>query len=319
MTKTRIILLSACTLFVGMTLPAKANTDIAAHLERGHAAWDRGEYSAAVNEWRDLADGGNADAQFNMAQAYRQGRGVKADRVRAEALMAKAAAQGHARAIDLYGLLLFQDGREEEAMPYVILSADRGNARAQYLLGIGHFNGKLVAKDWVRAYALMTMSSQGGLEQANAAIAQMDGYIPASQRAAGVNLAKKMSSQNGVISNPIAQPVAYTVTADRPANTSILRVDSPSATDRATINTAQVPTEADGPWRIQVGAFAVQSNADRLWSRLSKRADLRDKRKFLVPTGRVVQLRIGGFADSQSAQTICDDLKRNGQDCLVLQ
>jgi len=41
-------------------------------------------------------------------------------------------------------LMLFQDGRREEALPYVQAASTRGDPRAQYLLGVAHFNGDLV-------------------------------------------------------------------------------------------------------------------------------------------------------------------------------
>ena len=56
-------------------------------------------------------------------------------------------AQGHARAADTYGLILFQSGRREVALPYVEAAARRGDPRSQYLLGVAHFNGDLVAKE----------------------------------------------------------------------------------------------------------------------------------------------------------------------------
>ena len=186
MTTSRVVCLMAAAVSLGWAAPAMAD------LERGYAAWDNGDYSTAVREWRDLSAKGNPDAQFNMAQAYRLGRGVDENAAQAEILMAKAAAQGHIRAIDTYGLLLFQSGRREEAMPYVIDSAERGNPRAQYLLGIGHFNGDLVGKDWVRGYALMTLSNAAGFEPAKTGIAQMDDFIPLEQRQEAQLVAQKL-------------------------------------------------------------------------------------------------------------------------------
>ena len=48
-----------------------------ADVKAGVDAWSRGEYEAAVKQWRDPAIKGDADAQFNMGQAYKMGRGVK--------------------------------------------------------------------------------------------------------------------------------------------------------------------------------------------------------------------------------------------------
>jgi TPR repeat protein len=168
----------------------------AADVKAGVDAWGKGDYATAVREWREPAAQGDADAQFNMAQAYRLGRGVERDQKQAEILYAKAAAQGHLKAADNYGLLLFQDGRRAEAMPYVQAASDRGDPRAQYLLGIAHFNGDIVAKDWVRAYALLTLSNAAGLPQAAPALAQMDEYIPLSDRQRAQSLAQQLKQES---------------------------------------------------------------------------------------------------------------------------
>ncbi len=175
-----------------------AATPALADVKQGVDAWAAGDYATAVREWSGLAAQGDPDAQFNMAQAYRLGRGVQADPQQAEALYAAAAAQGHVKAADNYGLLLFQDGRREEAMPYVRAASDRGDPRAQYLVGVAHFNGDLVEKDWVRAYALLTLANGTGLPQARAALGQMDEYIPLDQREEAQVLAQRLDAQANV-------------------------------------------------------------------------------------------------------------------------
>ncbi|MXO89414.1 SPOR domain-containing protein [Pontixanthobacter aquaemixtae] len=399
----RAICYLAASLTFGVAAPALAE------LNAGYDAWNRGDYATAVREWRDLAAEGNADAQFNMAQAYRLGRGVEQNSAQAEILIAKAAAQGHIKATDTYGLLLFQSGRREEAMPYVIKAAERGNPRAQYLLGIGHFNGDLVAKDWVRAYALMTLSNSSGFAQAKPAIAQMDDFIPLDQRqqaqvlaqqlkrSADSNLAAQLAASDlGVTVDPVARPapartssapvraplpsaatripqpipsmaVPPSVAAAQAAVSEAARVTgtesparagadfagpsqaAPAPTNAAPsaaapvrtapVRVAQAPatatpaprraapppatpapraeTSANGPWRVQLGAFSVRGNADRLWSRLSGNSALSGKQKFVVPAGRLVRLQAGGFASRNAAQSACNALKRSGQTCLV--
>ena len=166
-----------------------------ADVKSGVDAWSRGDYAAAVREWEAPAAAGDPDAMFNLAQAHRLGRGVSADLARAEALYAQAAAAGHIQAADTYGLILFQDGRREAALPYIQDAARRGDPRSQYLLGIAHFNGDLVDKDWTRAYALLTLASGAGLAQATAAIAEMDTHVPLDQRQQGAALAVQLRGE----------------------------------------------------------------------------------------------------------------------------
>ncbi len=170
-----------------------ASGPVLADVKAGVDAWTQGNYTQAVAEWKGLAERGDADAQFDLGQAYKLGRGVPADLAKAEELFAKAAAQGHLQAADNYGLLLFQRGERARAMPYIKAAADRGDPRSQYLLGVAHFNGDNVDKDWVRAYALVSLAQQAGLPQAKAALAQMNQYIPLAQRQQSVALASELA------------------------------------------------------------------------------------------------------------------------------
>jgi len=182
----------AATLLAGLAFAAP--TPAIADVKAGVDAWAAGDFARAVAEWKGPAAKGDADALFNLAQAYRLGRGVPQDLPQAETLYARAAAHGHLKAADNYGLLLFQDGRREQAMPYITAAADRGDPRAQYLLGIAYFNGDLVLRDYVRAYALLTLANGAGLPQAAPALREMDGFVPLKQRQEAQSLAVQMRS-----------------------------------------------------------------------------------------------------------------------------
>ena len=170
-------------------LPAQAS------VKDGVDAWSRGDYPRAVAEWQKPAAAGDADAQFNLAQAYKLGKGVAPDLKRAEELYLKAAQQGHLQAADTYGLLLFQTGRREAAMSWLVPSAERGEPRAQYVLAVAHYNGDLLPKDPVRAYALMTRAAASGLDVAKATLASMDKSLPLDQRQEGVALAAELEAK----------------------------------------------------------------------------------------------------------------------------
>ncbi len=163
-----------------------------ADVKAGVDAWSKGNYPGALKEWRPLAINGDADAQFNLGQAYKLGRGVPVDLLQAEDWYRKAALQGHMQAEDNFGLVQFQNGNRQKAMPWIEKSAARGEPRAQYVLGTALFNGDLVAKDWVKAYALMTRASASGLPAASTSLAQMDRYIPVDRRQAGLAMARDM-------------------------------------------------------------------------------------------------------------------------------
>src|SRR5690606_5888587 len=139
------VLLAAPALAATKAAPPAAAA--APDVKAGVDAWEAGDYAKAAAVWRPLAITGEPDAQFTL------GRGVPADLGQAEGWYRRAAKQGHLQAEDNLGLVLFTANRRDEAMPFITRSAERGEPRAQYVLGTAMFNGDLAAKDWPRAYA----------------------------------------------------------------------------------------------------------------------------------------------------------------------
>jgi TPR repeat protein len=56
---------------------------LAQDLKKGLTAYKKGDYEAAIREWRPLAEKGNAGAQYNLGFNYVQGKGVPKDLVQA--------------------------------------------------------------------------------------------------------------------------------------------------------------------------------------------------------------------------------------------
>ena len=172
--------------------PASSKAAAAPTVKDGVDLWEAGNPQQAVAIWRPLALAGDPDAQFNLGQAYKLGRGVPADLAQAEDWYRRAAKQGHLQAEDNLGLVLFTANRRDDAMPFILRSAARGEPRAQYVLGTAHFNGDLAAQDWPRAYALTKRASDAGLGIASARLAQLDSLIPLEQRQAGLAMIPEM-------------------------------------------------------------------------------------------------------------------------------
>ena len=82
-----------------LVLTGMAAAPAMAEVKAGVDAWTAGDFATAVREWAGPAAEGDPDAQFNMGQAYRLGRGVETDVAQAEALYARAAAQGQQPAV----------------------------------------------------------------------------------------------------------------------------------------------------------------------------------------------------------------------------
>ncbi|HYD38204.1 MAG TPA: SPOR domain-containing protein [Allosphingosinicella sp.] len=281
-----------------LLLAAPAAADVKSGVDR----WMRGDYSGAVAEWRPLAERGDADAQFNMGQAYKLGRGVAASAGAAQGWYEKAAKQGHEQAQVNIGLLLYNNGRRQEAMPWIRKAADLGDPRAQYILGTELFNGDLIAKDWVRAYALMLKAADGGVPPAADNLKAMERFIPLDQRRQGSALAQNMGhggpARGGIasVARPIAPP-AKAGPAPRPA---------------APVGAAA----AGGRWRVQLGAFGNAAGAQRAWAGLrSKVAALAALQPQYVPAGAVTRLRAGPLADRAAADRICAAARAAGAAC----
>ena len=83
-----------------------------------------------ISATKELADQGDADAQFNLGVMYYKGQGVPQDCA--------------------------------EAMKWYRLAADQGVARAQEMLGWMHYFGEGVPQDYTEAYAWLSIAATGG-------------------------------------------------------------------------------------------------------------------------------------------------------------
>jgi cell division septation protein DedD len=291
-----------------------------ADVKEGVDAWTRGDFARAVKEWRGPALKGDPDAQFNLAQAYKLGRGVPTDLAQAEQWYAKAAAQGHPQAVTNYGLALFQNGRRQEAVKWLEQASARGEARAQFVLGTMLFNGDAVAKDWVRAYALMTRASSSGLPQASQTLAQMDKYVSLQDRQRGLEVARTIEAQAArtpvtaarvAAATPPPAPVppaparAAPVVAAPAAARPVAVAARPPAP--APVRAAAPAAAAAGGWRVQLGAFREAGGAQTMWSQV--RGKFPGRSPEFVQAGAVTKLLVGPYASSAEATRACSAVK----------
>ena len=329
---------------VALALLAGGTTNAVADVKTGVDAWAQGDYERAVSEWRPLAKAGDADAQFNMGQAYKLGRGVPANLSTALDYYRMAALQGHDRATDNYGLLLFQQNRRIEAMPYIEQSAERGEPRAQYLLGVALFNGDLKPKNWPRAYAMMLRAQKADLPQAAASLTQMEKHLSEANKAQGRALAAQMEGQ-GLAAKPAAEPLPTLVapapgkrSAPAPLPAAVPKKAAPApATSSTEPRSSPVPPKqerpaqvrpaeakpaqikpAQGKWRIQLGAYSTRARAETQWKKLCAQVSgLASHAYFLEKSGPIIRLQAGPFASQADALRMCNRVKAAGGECMV--
>ncbi|WP_084581834.1 SPOR domain-containing protein [Sphingomonas azotifigens] len=307
--------MTALFLLASIAAPASALAQTAA-VKAGVEAYERGDYAGAMRHWRPAAEKGDADAQYNLGQVYKLGRGVPVDLAEAEKWYRLAALQGHDLAEANYGMVLFENGKREAAVPWLERAVTRGEPRAQYLLGVMLFNGDGVAKNWVRAYALMLRAAGGGLEPATRTLAQMDQYIPLADRQAGELLARTDDHQAQVTTLPTRKSSPPRGSPAISADTSVATAPAappPKPARAATTTPATAPVRAAGTWRVQLGAFATPGNAERLWAQLHSRFP--GRQPYYLKSGQLTRLLVGPFPSQAEATKACGAIKP----CMAMQ
>lgn len=192
----------SATLFVALSFVTAAHADDNVLIREANTVLSQKDYPAAFSKFSALAQQGNATAQFNLGVFYFNGQGVAKDEKQAIDWFAKAAAQGHSRAlqtlqgaaargnadaqaalgriqqpaglasasptpVDDKALLAQANGalaQKDYATAFSKFSvlAQHGNATAQFNLGAFYFNGQGVAKDEQLAYEWLAKSAAQG-------------------------------------------------------------------------------------------------------------------------------------------------------------
>lgn len=273
-------------------------------VKAGIEAWQHADYARAVAIWRPLAEKGDEDAQFNLGQAYRLGRGVPTNLAAAKAWFERAARHGHVDAETTLGLLLFQNGNEAEGLSWLKKAAQQGEPRALLVFGTALVNGDGLPQDPVLGYAYVSRAAAQGLQPAKETLAQLDELLPIADRKRGVAMARNLAKAAPAPSSaPSAGP--------RPTKPVQVAAEKPSAPaaakskETAASKPAQPAAPASGAWRIQLGAFSQKGSAEALYQKLAGRAALSGRRAFYIPVGAVTRLQVGPFESKAAADAAC--------------
>ena len=159
----------AATLAVVVALLFGAGTAWA-DLDDGVAALIRFDYATALQEFRPLAEQGDAKAQLHLGFMYEYGKGVPENDAEAVKWYRKAAEQVDADAQYNLGLM-YRNGEgvpqnDAEAVKWYRKSAEQGHAGAQFGLGSGYFLGRGVPEDYIKAYMWLSLAKAQGHEKA---------------------------------------------------------------------------------------------------------------------------------------------------------
>ncbi len=325
----------------------------AANVPAGVQKWRAGDWAGAIAEWQTPAARGDADAMFNMGQAYRLGRGVPQNNQTALEYYRRASEKGHVAATANLGITLFQEGRRTEAMTYLRSAADKGDLRASFVMGIATFNGDGAARNPVLGYAYMLRAREGSMQQADQQAARMATLLSPSERAraeaaaaalaAGEPVPVELISPGGRAPEPVvtagatedsgeesAESDSAAPEADKPvrvADRPVRVADRPAdkAPEKAVKTEKSVraekaePTPAAAAWRVQLGAYASEQAARTAWATLVAQSAglLKGQKPNYVQRGRLVTLQVGAFTERDAARNLCAELAAAGRPCFV--
>ena len=208
--------------------------------------WRAGDWAGAVAIWQPFANAGDADAMFNLGQAYKLGRAVPVDKAVARDWYRRSALKNHLPAQANLGILLFQAGEKAEAARWLKSAADRGEMRAQYVLGVAHWNGDGTARSLPLAYAYLSRASAQGLAEATSALGNLSRTISAAERTSGQTIAASLAAGTGIPVMLAAAAAPSSITTAELNRLNAEAVQKPPAPVRAPI-VAEAPTVARTP------------------------------------------------------------------------
>ena len=186
-----------------------AASPAAADFESGWQAYQRGDFAAALAEWKPLAGSGDARAQYNLGVLFDQGKGVAQDRARAVAWWTKAAAQGMAAAQhNLANSMIAGDGVEQDyaaAIGWLKQAAAQGLGRSKYTLGKMYSYGLGVEANVDEAFRLIIAAALNWFRRAAAA-----GYAKAQ-----ANLGERYMRGDGIGKDPLQALMWTTLAANQ--------------------------------------------------------------------------------------------------------
>lgn len=149
-------------------------------MKEGIDAYEKGDYSAALKEFKRLAAKGNAEAQSALGFMHASGTGVPQDYKKAAGWYRKAAEQGHVGAQSNLGVM-YANGQgvpqdDREAAEWYRKAAEQGYAPAQFNLGVMYANGQGVPQDLVQAHKFFSLAepTQGEVATNNRKLVEAD-------------------------------------------------------------------------------------------------------------------------------------------------
>ncbi|ADE38739.1 tetratricopeptide repeat protein [Candidatus Puniceispirillum marinum] len=173
---------------------------MAADLDKGVRAYNAGDYTTALAEFRPLAERGDAAAQNNLGVMFHLGKGVARDHSLAFKWYNLAANQGYDMAQHNLGIMyvygLGVPKNYVEALRWFRRAAMQGHAAGQYDLGVMYANGEGVSQDDVLAYMWGNLARGQGYEKTDGLFERLEVRMTRKQIATAQAMALKCAVQD---------------------------------------------------------------------------------------------------------------------------
>jgi TPR repeat protein len=172
-------------IFAALALAVIPISASAQDFAKGASAYRKGDFETAAQEWRPLAEQGDARAQYFLGRIYDNGEGIPEDDAEAVRWYRLAAEQGDARAQYFLGRI-YDNGEgvrvdDVEALRWYRLAADQGDTGAQSVLGVMYARGEGVLKDYVSAHMWFNIARANGAENVSEALEGIQNLMTASE------------------------------------------------------------------------------------------------------------------------------------------
>ena len=233
-------------LVVALVAAVAAATASRAVREGGHRCVAKIRLCAAVAIWRPLAEGGDADAQFNLGQAYRLGRGVPLDLAAAKIWFERAAQTGPSRRAD--------DSRSPAL-------SERRPRRGPQMAQAGRRPRRAARTAGLRHGAIQRRRSDAGPDP-RLCLCQ-----PRRRSGAGTGPRNAGPARSADAGGRAQKAMALAVPKPKPAKVASAKAPTPTpATPQASVGQGDIDAAqgslrtgnaGDRDWRIQLGAFCA--------------------------------------------------------------
>jgi len=311
-------------------VPLAAGSAAAQDFGKGLEAALRGDYDAALAQWRPLAEQGDAFSQYNLGVMFDHGAGVPQDYAEALKWYRLAAEQGNADAQSNLGVM-YAVGKgvppdQAEAIKWYRLAAEQGNTNAQSNLGVMFYSGNGVARDESQALMWLELSASKGHQTARKNRDIVARNMSAEQIAEArhrANAWQEAHLQVSAAQSPGSALSGLSVRDEAPPARPVPQQAATPSAEQPLGAAAQIA--AAGPaWRIQLASLPSEPGARLELERLQKtHADLIGGlgllvRKVNLSKGTYYRIQSGALADRAAARALCGELKSRNQPCLTV-